>query len=69
MRVRMLVGISGPDVCAAYGDEIEVEDGDGARLCGSGQAEPVVSGPETATVPPARNAALPRAKPRAGTRS
>ena len=68
MKIRMLVGISGPDVCAAYGDVIERDDAEGARLCASGQAEPVVEGAETTSTPATRNAAVPRAKPPKGGR-
>lgn len=49
MRIRMKTSIAGPTVSAGPGQEIEVNDADGARLIASGQAEAVKTKKEAAT--------------------
>jgi hypothetical protein len=61
MKVRMKVGVSGTrngEDWPGPGGELEVDDEEGAQLCASGLAEPVVEKKtETATAPKAEQRA------------
>lgn len=41
MKVKLLVGRSGPNLSQSAGDIIDVDDEEGARMCAAGQAEEV----------------------------
>lgn len=60
MRVRMLVGLSGPAYSLSGGDEREFPRDEAVRLIDAGYAVPVSQSPvETATKPPAPEARHP----------
>jgi hypothetical protein len=52
MRVRMLVGLSGPHILLAPGDEAEFPDAEAVRLCDRGFAVPVAAPIERAVKKP-----------------
>lgn len=69
MKIRMRVGVSGPRHDGSdwprTGGEIDVPDWEGAELCASRLADPVVVDEvETATPPAAETRAVKRGRPR-----
>lgn len=65
MRIRMKVQLSGSRNGQAWpqpGSAIDLPDGEAARLCGAGLAEPASDEVETATPPPAETVTVPTAE-------
>ena len=52
MRIKLLTGFSGPDICLSNGDEADFDDAEAIRLIEAGFAVPVAKPVERAVKKP-----------------